>query len=173
MADNIQINVNTDAFHAVLSASPVVQFTLICLVSMSIFSWAIMLQKRSQFETTEQANEPFEERFWKGESLESIAESLGRHLDGDIAIQARIPCPPYFAHAASADRRHHLIRAEFRAWHSMAGERSADAVVSRWLQRRRFHAGRTLANFGQKTVAALGDAFDVARHLRGIAQGAS
>ena len=98
---------------------------------------------------------------------------MGRHLDGDIAIQARIPRLPHFAHAASADRRDHFIWAEFRAWHPKAGEGIGCTGVSRWRERYRLHAGRSLSHFGQKTIAALRDAFDIAWHLSRIKQGAS
>jgi biopolymer transport protein TolQ len=87
--NSVQVNVSTDALHAVLSASPVVQLTLILLITMSVFSWAIMLQKRGQFATTEIANEPFEEKFWKGESLEAIAESLDEHENSNVAAVFR------------------------------------------------------------------------------------
>ncbi len=85
LADSMQMNVNTDAIHAVLSASPVVQFVLLLLIFMSIFSWAIMLQKKGQFEAVEKANEPFEEKFWKGSSLEDIAESVKDHETSNLA----------------------------------------------------------------------------------------
>lgn len=88
-ADGVQVNVNTDAFHAILSASPVVQLALLLLISMSVVSWAIMLQKRQQFETTEQANGPFEEKFWKGQSLEDIAESVEEHGESNLAMVFR------------------------------------------------------------------------------------
>lgn len=88
-ADSVQVNVNTDALHAVFSASPVVQLTLLLLVSMSVFSWAIMLQKRQQFSVTEKANEPFEEKFWKGDSLEAIADSVEEFENSNVAAVFR------------------------------------------------------------------------------------
>ena len=88
-ADSVQVNVNTDAFHAIASASPVVQLTLLTLGGMSIVSWAVMFQKRNQFDSVEKANEPFEEKFWKGNSLETIAESVQEHADSNLATVFR------------------------------------------------------------------------------------
>lgn len=84
-ADSVQMNVNTDAWHAISSASLIVQITVLILATMSIGSWAIMLQKRKQFRTIERANEPFEDKFWKGTSLEDISDSVQDHGDSNLA----------------------------------------------------------------------------------------
>lgn len=84
-ADSVEVNVNTDAWHAVSSASFVVQLTVLILAIMSIGSWAIMFQKRKQFRIIERANEPFEEKFWKGSSLEDISDSVQEHGDSNLA----------------------------------------------------------------------------------------
>src|ERR1044072_4967946 len=88
-ADLVQLNVNTDAWHAIASASPIVQVTLLLLIAMSVVSWAIMIQKRTQFGNVEAANEPFEEKFWKGNSLESIAESVQEDAESNLAAVFR------------------------------------------------------------------------------------
>lgn len=81
----VQVAANMGAWHAVTSAGPVVQLTLLSLIALSVVSWAIMLQKRAQFQTVEIANSPFEEKFWKGNSLEDIAESVQEYPDSNMA----------------------------------------------------------------------------------------
>lgn len=80
---------NTGALHAILSASFVVQLVLICLVGMSILSWAIMVQKSQQFKSVEQANEPFEEKFWKATSLEDVNDHLKDYPESNMAALFR------------------------------------------------------------------------------------
>lgn len=83
-ADTVQVT-NTGAFHAIISASFVVQLTLLCLIVMSVLSWAIIFQKRKQFMTTEEANLPFEEKFWKANSLEEVNDELKDFPDSNMA----------------------------------------------------------------------------------------
>jgi biopolymer transport protein TolQ len=88
-AEQLSVNMNVDAWHAIMSASTIVQLTLLLLVSMSVFSWAVMIQKRSQFDNVEQANVPFEEKFWKSASLEDIAETAKEHENSNLATVFR------------------------------------------------------------------------------------
>lgn len=83
-ADTVQVT-NTGAFHAIISASFVVQLTLLCLIAMSVISWAIILQKRKQFMKTEEANLPFEEKFWKANSLEEVNDELKDFPESNMA----------------------------------------------------------------------------------------
>lgn len=89
-ADNVQVAANTNAFHAIATASPVVQLTLLILVAMSVISWAIMVQKRKQFRSVEEANVPFEDKFWKAGSLEDVYESLKDYPDSNLAVVFRL-----------------------------------------------------------------------------------
>jgi biopolymer transport protein TolQ len=86
---NVQI-ANTGAWHAIYSASPIVQLTLCSLVSMSVISWAIMFQKRKQFRNVEDANLPFEEKFWKAKSLEEVNDQLKDHVESNLAAVFRM-----------------------------------------------------------------------------------
>ncbi|NJL25952.1 MAG: protein TolQ, partial [Calothrix sp. SM1_5_4] len=81
----MQVTANTGAWHAIASASPVVQLTLLSLVGMSVVSWAIMLQKRKQFKDVEEANIPFEEMFWKSSSLDDVHDNLQDFPDSNLA----------------------------------------------------------------------------------------
>ena len=82
--------VETGAWHAIMSASPVVQLTLLCLLGMSVVSWAIIWQKRKQFKAVEEANTPFEENFWKAGSLEDVQENLKDFPDSNLAAVFRL-----------------------------------------------------------------------------------
>ncbi len=83
--DSVQVATNTGAWHAIVSASPIVQLTLLCLLGMSVVSWAIIVQKRKQFKAVEEANQPFEEKFWKAGSLEDVNDSLKDFPDSNLA----------------------------------------------------------------------------------------
>ncbi len=83
--DSIHVTANTGAWHAIVSASIVVQLTLLCLVAMSVVSWAIIIHKRKQFRQVIEANIPFEEKFWKAASLEEVNESLANYPASNLA----------------------------------------------------------------------------------------
>lgn len=84
-ADTVKVAADLGAWHAISSASFIVQLTLLSLASMSVVSWAIMLQKRKQFKQVEDGNIPFEEKFWKATSLEEIHEHLKDYPDSNLA----------------------------------------------------------------------------------------
>ncbi|MFN7728650.1 MAG: protein TolQ [Bdellovibrio sp.] len=74
------VAVNTNAWDAILTASPVVQLTLLILVGLSVVCWAVGFAKFNQLRQLELANEPFINRFWKASSLESLNEDLDQYL---------------------------------------------------------------------------------------------
>ncbi|MBX3020694.1 MAG: protein TolQ [Bdellovibrionales bacterium] len=88
-ADTVQVATNTSAWHAIASASFVVQLVLLSLVVMSVVSWAIMVQKQRQFKAVEEANIPFEEKFWKAGSLEDVNDNLKDYPDSNMAALFR------------------------------------------------------------------------------------
>jgi biopolymer transport protein TolQ len=88
-ADKVQVATNINAWHAISTASPVVQLTLLILIGMSVTSWAIIVQKRKQFRSVEEANMPFEDQFWKASSLEDIFEKLKDHPESNMAAVFR------------------------------------------------------------------------------------
>lgn len=87
--DSVAVTTNTSAWHAIAGASFVVQLVLLVLIAMSVISWAIMVQKRRQFSLVEEANVPFEEKFWKATSLEDVHESLSEFPDSNLAAVFR------------------------------------------------------------------------------------
>lgn len=73
-AETAQVKVNTGALHAILSASPIVQLTLLSLVGLSVVSWAIMISKRKDFKEKEKQNQEFYDHFAKTNSLDSLKQ---------------------------------------------------------------------------------------------------
>jgi biopolymer transport protein TolQ len=84
-SETIKVATDVGAWHAIYSASFVVQLTLLCLVTMSVVSWAIMAQKRKQFREVEEGNIPFEDAFWKATSLEEVHENLKDYPASNLA----------------------------------------------------------------------------------------
>lgn len=85
ISSRVSIGVDTGVWHAISSANPLVQATLLALVGMSVFSWAIVVAKRKQFQRLRDANAPFVDAFWKAESLDEVFESLASHGDSSLA----------------------------------------------------------------------------------------
>ncbi len=84
-ASEVSVGVNTGAWHAIASANIIVQFTLLILVGMSVYSWAIIISKKKQFQAAQAADQPFEDAFWKASSLDDIFESIKDHSTSGMA----------------------------------------------------------------------------------------
>lgn len=89
-ADTVKVAADTSALHAITSAGFVVQLTLLSLVIMSVVSWTIMIQKRKQFKALDEANIPFEDKFWKAGSLEEVFEHLKDYPASNLAVVFRM-----------------------------------------------------------------------------------
>ncbi|HMN67457.1 MAG TPA: protein TolQ [Bdellovibrionales bacterium] len=89
-SESVKVATNLGAWHAISSASFVVQITLFVLVAMSVISWAIIVQKRKMFRALEAANGPFEDKFWKANSLEDVHENLKDFPDSNLAAVFRM-----------------------------------------------------------------------------------
>ncbi len=74
--NQLNVGVNTSVTDAILSASPIVQLTLLTLTIMSIVSWAIIFSKRKQYNEIKEADHKFEDLFWRANSLDDIFEVL-------------------------------------------------------------------------------------------------
>ena len=84
-ADGVSVGVNTGALHAIMSANIVVQLTLICLLVMSVMSWAIIYSKRKQFKDIDEADAPFEDIFWKASSLDDVYDKVAEFPGSSMA----------------------------------------------------------------------------------------
>ncbi len=85
VAGSNSVAVQTGAMESILHASPVVQATLLILVGMSIFCWALAFAKQRQFKLTVEANELFLSRFWKTSSLDSLYDNIDQYEDSSVA----------------------------------------------------------------------------------------
>lgn len=81
----MKMEVNTGAWHAIISASPVVQLTLLLLVVMSVICWAIIFQKKKIFQSIEKADTDFLDAFWKANSLDEIYEDIDKYGRSPVA----------------------------------------------------------------------------------------
>lgn len=80
-----QTAVNTNAVHAILQASPVVQLTLLILIGLSIVCWAIGYVKWKQLKANREANEAFSTKFWKAASLDELYEEVDTFQNSSLA----------------------------------------------------------------------------------------
>ena len=83
--ESISVGVNTNAWDAIVSASPVVQLTLLILVALSVACWAIIFSKKKQLDALNESNAPFTDLFWKANSLDDIFDSLKDHPNSSLA----------------------------------------------------------------------------------------
>lgn len=79
------MKVNMSAWDAILQASIIVQLTLIILVGLSVFCWAIGYLKYKQFSSVQEANQRFLNMFWKATSLDTLYGDLEIHKKSPLA----------------------------------------------------------------------------------------
>lgn len=79
------VSVNTSSIDAIFQASPIVQITLLILVTLSVFCWAIGYTKYATFKKMRQADELFLSKFWKVNSLDTLYEDVDQYNDSSIA----------------------------------------------------------------------------------------
>lgn len=65
-----------------LKASVVVQIVIVILISFSIASWAIIIQRSGILTKAIKESVVFEDRFWSGEDLKRLYEGLDNRRDG-------------------------------------------------------------------------------------------
>lgn len=79
------VSVNTSSVDAIFQASPIVQLTLLILIVMSVFCWAIGFTKYQTFRRMKDADELFLNKFWKVNSLDSLYEDIDQYKDSSVA----------------------------------------------------------------------------------------
>ena len=72
-------------FGLFLAADLLVKSVMILLVTASIWSWSIMIQKTRSFRNQRNLTYFFEESFWSQESLDDFYDQLGSEPDGAMA----------------------------------------------------------------------------------------
>ncbi len=78
------VSINTSSFDAVLSASPIVQLTLLILISLSVVCWAVGFAKYKQFKELKLNNEPFLSRFWRTKDLVGLYEDMDQFRKSSV-----------------------------------------------------------------------------------------
>lgn len=78
-------SVNTSSIDAIFQASPVVQLTLLILIVLSVFCWAIGYAKFQTFKKMSVADELFLNKFWKVNSLDTLYEDIDQYSDSAVA----------------------------------------------------------------------------------------
>jgi biopolymer transport protein TolQ len=66
------VGVSWGALDSLIKASPVVQLTILVLITLSILSWAIGWAKYKQFKSLKAANQSFDHLFWSSSSLDDL-----------------------------------------------------------------------------------------------------
>ncbi|MGZ5278822.1 MAG: protein TolQ [Pseudobdellovibrionaceae bacterium] len=79
------MKVNTGALDAIFQASLIVQLTLLTLVGLSIFVWAVAFLKFKQFSALTLANDRFLNHFWKATSLDTLYGEFESHRHSPLA----------------------------------------------------------------------------------------
>lgn len=79
------VSVNTSSMDALMHASPVVQLTLLILVVLSIFCWAIGYSKYQTFRKMNESDELFLSKFWKVNSLDTLYEDIDQYANSSVA----------------------------------------------------------------------------------------
>ncbi|MEK2689577.1 protein TolQ [Bdellovibrio sp. GT3] len=79
------VSVNTSSWDAIAQASPVVQLTLLILIVLSVFCWAIGYTKFQAFKKMRTADDLFLNKFWKVNSLDSLYEDIDQYKDSSVA----------------------------------------------------------------------------------------
>lgn len=79
------VSVNTNSVDAIAQASPVVQLTLVILIVMSVFCWAIGYSKYQIFKKMRQSDDLFLNKFWKVNSLDTLYEDIDQYKDSSVA----------------------------------------------------------------------------------------
>ncbi|MNK92898.1 Biopolymer transport protein ExbB [compost metagenome] len=79
------VSVNTSSVDAIFQASPIVQLTLLILIVMSVFCWAIGFTKYQTFRRMKDADELFLNKFWKVNSLDTLYEDIDQYKDSSVA----------------------------------------------------------------------------------------
>lgn len=82
---NSNVSINTSGFDAILSASPIVQLTLLILVCLSIVCWAVGIAKYREFTELATANKRFLSRFHKTKNLATLFEELDQFRRSGLA----------------------------------------------------------------------------------------
>ena len=72
-----------------LRADFIVKSVIIMLITCSIYSWAVIIEKFRLFKKINKSSEEFEEKFWNSKSAETFYNNLPVNLDNPMALLFR------------------------------------------------------------------------------------
>ncbi len=75
-------------FDLILKASFLVQLVMLMLVAMSVFSWAIIIQRRKVINDASVQAKRFEDRFWSGVDLSKLYNEISARSGGKDGLEA-------------------------------------------------------------------------------------
>jgi biopolymer transport protein TolQ len=71
-----------------LQASLLVKFVMLTLLSLSIASWAVIIQRRKLLAATKSEALKFEDKFWSGVDLNKLYQELSARQDRNVGLEA-------------------------------------------------------------------------------------
>ena len=74
-------------FALIMDAGPVVQAVMLLLLLASLFSWAVIVQKRSMLNRASKHANAFEEKFWSGAELSVLHDGIVRGDDRQSGLE--------------------------------------------------------------------------------------
>lgn len=84
-AATTEIATQTSLISDIMGAGLAVQFLLLMLIGMSIYSWAIIFRKRKLFAQARADNARFLDLFWSAATLEQVKDKLDRHSESPLS----------------------------------------------------------------------------------------
>lgn len=80
-----EITTQSSLISDIMGAGLAVQSLLLVLILMSIFSWTIILKKRTLFNQVKVDNEKFLDLFWSAATLDQVKDKLSRHGESPLS----------------------------------------------------------------------------------------
>ena len=71
-----------------LQASLLVKFVMLTLLSLSIMSWAVILQRRKLLTSARSKSLKFEDKFWSGVDLNRLYQELSARAEGNSGLES-------------------------------------------------------------------------------------
>ncbi len=84
-AATTEISTQSSLISDIMGAGIAVQFLLLILIGMSIFSWAIIFKKRKAFRQIREENQRFLDLFWSAATLEQVKDKIERHSESPLS----------------------------------------------------------------------------------------
>jgi len=80
----IKVAADFSAWHAIMSAGPVVKITFLILVFMSVYSWVVIFSKRQLFKDLFKKNSEFQDEFLNANTMDEIANESDKFKSSNM-----------------------------------------------------------------------------------------